>query len=79
MKRYDRTIPRIITRTAVNEEIIFQGKKIIREKIIKTFDIPKIINEDLTFQLQFGFNPGIPSRNLQSSGIEEHFIDIKRN
>lgn len=78
MKRYDRTIPRIVRRTAVNEEIIFQGKKIIREKIIKTFDIPKIINEDLTFQLQFGFHPGIPSRNLQSSGIEEHFIDINK-
>tara|TARA_R100000541_G_scaffold41593_1_gene49028 strand:+ start:2610 stop:2840 length:231 start_codon:yes stop_codon:yes gene_type:complete len=75
MKRYDRTIPRIVTRIAVNEEIIFQGKKIIREKIIKEFNMPKIINEDLTFQMQFGFHPGIASMNTNSSGIKEHFID----
>jgi hypothetical protein len=76
MIRYDRTIPRIVKRTVVNEEIIFQGKKIIREKIVKTVEIPKIINEDLTFQMQFGFHPGIPSRNTKSSGIEQRFIEI---
>ena len=76
MIRYDRKIPVVIKRTAVNEEIIFKGKKIIREKIVKTFEIPKIINDDIGFQMQFGFNPGIATRNTKSSGIEQRFLDI---
>lgn len=76
MIRYDRKIPVVIKRTAVNEEIIFQGKKIVREKIVKTFEIPKIINDDIGFQMQFGFNPGIATRNTKSSGIEQRFIEI---
>ncbi len=76
MIRYDRKIPVVVKRTAVNEEIIFQGKKIIREKIVKTFEIPKIINDDIGFQMQFGFNPGIATRNTASSGIEQRFIEI---
>ena len=76
MIRYDRKIPVVIKRTAVNEEIIFKGKKIIREKIVKTFEMPKIINDDLGFQMQFGFNPGIATRNTKSSGIEQRFLDI---
>jgi len=76
MIRYDRKIPVVIKRTAVNEEIIFQGKKIIREKIVKTFEMPKIITDDIGFQMQFGFNPGIATRNTKSSGIEQRFLDI---
>ena len=76
MIRYDRKIPVVIKRTAVNEEIIFKGKRIIREKIVKTFEMPKIINDDLGFQMQFGFNPGIATRNTKSSGIEQRFLDI---
>jgi len=76
MIRYDRKIPVVIKRTAVNEEIIFKGKKIIREKIVKTFEMPKIINDDIGFQMQFGFNPGIATRNTKSSGIEQRFLDI---
>ena len=76
MIRYDRKIPVVIERTAVNEEIIFQGKKIVREKIVKTFKIPKIINDDIGFQMQFGFNPGHAGRNTKSSGIEQRFIEI---
>ena len=76
MIRYDRKIPVVIERTAVNEEIIFQGKKIVREKIVKTFKIPKIINDDIGFQMQFGFNPGHAARNTKSSGIEQRFIEI---
>jgi len=76
MIRYDRKIPVVIKRTAVNEEIIFKGKRIIREKIVKTFEMPKIINDDIGFQMQFGFNPGHASRNTKSSGIEQRFLDI---
>ena len=76
MIRYDRKIPVVIKRTAVNEEIIFKGKRIIREKIVKTFEMPKIINDDIGFQMQFGFNPGIATRNTKSSGIEQRFLDI---
>jgi len=76
MIRYDRKIPVVIERTAVNEEIIFQGKKIVREKIVKTFEMPKIITDDIGFQMQFGFNPGIATRNTKSSGIEQRFLDI---
>mgnify|MGYP003123842767 CR=1 FL=1 len=76
MIRYDRKIPVVIKRTAVNEEIIFKGKRIIREKIVKTFEMPKIITDDIGFQMQFGFNPGIATRNTKSSGIEQRFIEI---
>lgn len=79
MIRYDRKIPIVIKRTAVNEEIIFKGKKIVREKIVKTFEIPKIINDDLGFQMQFGWQPGNPTRNTKSSGIEQRFIDFNNN
>ena len=36
-KRYDTKVPSIINRKVIKEEIIFRGKKIIRERVIKEF------------------------------------------
>ena len=76
MIRYDRKIPVVVERTTVEEEIIFQGKKIIREKIVKTFEMPKIINDDIGFQMQFGFTGVVHTNRKSSSGIEQRFIEI---
>ena len=40
-KRYETKIPSIINRKVIKEEIIFRGEKIIRERIVKEFKIPK--------------------------------------
>ena len=57
-KRYDKKTPIIVKNKMVKEEIIFRGEKIIREKIEKEWNIPKIITGDIGFQLMFGFQPG---------------------
>lgn len=75
-KRYDRKLNRIVHDEIVNEEIIFKGKKIIREKIIKKWSIPKIIKDDYKYQMQFGWQPPNRSYNSKESGIEERHIDI---
>ena len=68
-KRYDTKVPSIIHRKVVKEEIIFRGEKIIRERIVKEFKIPKIINHDIGFQLMFGMDPS-PKTNRNKGGIE---------
>ena len=75
-KRYDRKLNRIVHDEIVNEEIIFKGKKIIREKIIKKWSIPKIIKDDYTYQMQFGWQPPNRSYNSKESGIEERHLEI---
>ena len=74
-KRYDTKIPSIIHRKVVREEIIFKGKKIIRERIIKEFIIPKIITNDIGFQLMFGMSSPT-TVSSKSSGINEYKIDL---
>ena len=76
MKRYDGKLTRIVHDEIVNEEIIFKGKKIIREKIVKKWSIPKIIRDDYTYQMQFGWQPAPKSYNSKNTGIEERHIDI---
>jgi len=44
----------VVKDKVITEEIEFRGKKIIRERVIKEFNIPKIITSDIGFQLQFG-------------------------
>ena len=69
-KRYDKKTPIIVKNIMVKEEIIFRGEKIIREKIEKEWNIPKIITGDIGFQLMFGFQPGFKPRK-NDSNIEE--------
>ena len=44
----------VVKNEIIVEEITLKGKQILRERIIKVFNIPKIINSDIGFQLQFG-------------------------
>ena len=74
-KRYDTKIPSIISRKVVNEEIIFKGKKIIRERIIKEFNIPKIIKHDIGFQLMFGMTASQIKPASKNGGIRTHSYD----
>ena len=46
-KRYDKKTPIIVKNKMVKEEIIFKGKEIIREKIEKEWNIPKIITSKI--------------------------------
>ena len=57
------------------DEIIFLGKKIMRETIVKEWDIPDIITEDIGYQLMFGNRPTI-NRKAPLSNVEELQIDI---
>ena len=44
----------IVKDRIVKEKIQFQGKTIIRERIEKEWNIPKIITDDISYQLMFG-------------------------
>ena len=74
-KRYDTKVPSIINRKVIKEEIIFRGKKIIRERVIKEFVIPEIITDDIGFQLMFGMSSPT-TVGSKSSGISEYKIDL---
>ena len=74
-KRHGKKVPSIINRTVIKEKIIFRGKKIIREKVVKEFVIPKIIKDDIGFQLMFGMtSPSVNSVSKSSGGIEECYF-----
>ena len=73
-KVYDKKNSRIVHNKVVLEEITFKGEKIIREKIVKEWNIPKIINTDVGYQLLFGNRPSL-AKNKQDSGIHEMNID----
>ena len=59
------------------EEIQLQGKTVLRERIEKEWNIPKIITDDISYQLMFGNKPSI-NRSKQDSGITEKTIEYKR-
>ena len=69
-KRYDKKPNRIVQDRAVLEKITFQGKQIIREAIVKEWNIPDIITEDIGYELMFGNSPSTNRNNL-TTGIEE--------
>ena len=69
-KRYDTKNTSIVKNKTVMEEIVFRGKKIKREKVVKEWDIPKIITDDIGFQLMFGFKSPSRPKKLQTD-VEE--------
>jgi hypothetical protein len=73
MANYDK-VQTIVTRKIVKEKIKFQGNTIIREKVELEWNIPKIINSDISYQLMFGNKPAI-AKLKQESGIEEVVIN----
>ena len=50
---------KIINRISIYEKIKFRGEKLVRERIEKEFNLPKMVTEDIGFQLQFGFDSPI--------------------
>ena len=72
--RYDKKTPRIVKNEIVLEEITFQGKKIVREKIVKVWNIPDIITEDIGYQLMFGNKPSTNGTKSES-GITERTLE----
>ena len=76
-KRYDIEIPSIVKTTAIQEEIIFQGKKIIRERIKKEIILPKIITNDFGYEMLTGFKPGLTRYGNKTTGIETVSVDTK--
>ena len=68
--RYDKKINKIVKDITVLEEITFQGETIIRENIVKEWNIPNIITEDIGYQLMFGNSPSIARHHL-NCGVEE--------
>lgn len=75
-KVYDKKNSRIVHNKVVLEEITFKGEKIIREKIVKEWNIPNIITEDIGYQLLFGNKPSTVLVNTKN-GPTETVIDRK--
>ena len=69
-KRYDTKNTSIVKNKIVMEEIVFRGKKIKRERVVKEWDIPKIITDDIGFQLMFGFKSPSRPKKLQTDREE---------
>ena len=78
-KRYDVTIPSVVERTVVHEEIMFRGKKIIRERIEKKIKLPKIIKNDYSYEMMMGFKPGLPKYGNKTTGIQTVTVNISNN
>jgi hypothetical protein len=68
--------PIIVTNKIIKEKIKFQGKIITRERVEKQWNIPKIINSDISFQLMFGISAP-PTKNYSTeSGIDTIKINL---
>lgn len=69
---------KIVRNVVVKEEIKFKGKIIIRERVKKQWKIPKVITNDIGFQLLFGFDPPSKiSRKLKDIVSKEYSINHK--
>ena len=71
-----RKTDKIVKSKIITEKIIFRSKKITRERVEKVWNIPKVITNDIGFQLMFGFNPPTMNTN-KSNGLEEYRLDSK--
>ena len=74
MINYDK-VQTIVTRKMVKEKIKFQGNTIIREKVELEWNMPKIINSDISYQLMFGNKPAI-AKLKQDSGIDTIKVNL---
>ena len=70
-KTYGRKSPVIVKNKIVLEEITFKGKKIMREKVVKEWNIPKIITGDIGYQLMFGWQCA-PPKPTSHNNMEEY-------
>ena len=72
-----RKTDKIVKPKIITEKIIFRGEKITRERVEKVWNIPKVITNDIGFQLMFGFNPPTMHSSGKFRGIEEYRLDNK--
>lgn len=76
--RYDKKSPVIVRNKVILEKITFRGEKVVRERIVKKWEIPKIITSDIGFQLMFGFGaPLKPSKTKIYTDEVELNINLK--
>ena len=68
-----RKTDKIVKPKIITEKIIFRGEKITRERVEKVWNIPKVITNDIGFQLMFGFDPPRSPKN-KSEGLKEYFL-----
>ena len=67
--------PLVVKNKIVLEEITFKGKKIIREKIVKEWNIPKIITSDIGYQMMFGNRNSHQVNNSFKGGIKVRTVE----
>ena len=67
----------VIKIKTVTEKIKFRGQKMTRERVVKVFNIPKIISSDIGYQLQFGSKGNDKPYSQKSNQKEINFDDIK--
>ena len=67
---YVSKVQNIVKNKVKLETIKFKGKTIVSEKIVKEWNIPKIITTDIGFQLMFGFHSPNSPKKSQSNLIE---------
>lgn len=65
---------KIVKSKIITEKIIFCDEKITRERVEKVWNIPKVITNDIGFQLMFGFDAPKSPINT-SEGLKEYFLD----
>jgi hypothetical protein len=66
---------RIVKDKIITEKIIFRGEKITRERVEKVWNIPKVITNDIGFQLMFGFDSPTMHSTNKFNGINEYRLD----
>ena len=67
----------VVKDKVIVEKIKFRGKQILRERVVKVFNIPKIISSDIGYQLQFGSKGNDKPYSQKSNQKEINFDDIK--
>ena len=67
--------PVIVKNKTVLEEITFKGEKIMRQKIVKEWDIPDVITTDIGYQLMFGNSPTVNRKAPESKLTEVQLKD----
>ena len=67
---YVSKVQNIVKNKVKLETIKFKGKTIVSEKIVKEWNIPKIITTDIGFQLMFGFKALDKPKPTQSNLTE---------
>ena len=67
--------PTIVKSKVVLEEITFKGKKITRDRVVKEWNIPKVINSDIGFQMMFGFRSSKHVKPKSNGGLTERTVE----